>query len=95
MVMGLQDLIDAAQNLSPQEKLDLISALTRSLQYAYFEVKEADFWEPTAIEQHIQLQGVSTVVDIAELRAEFWPEQETSDDLIEYVYRQRAEDRLN
>ena len=95
MNMRLQDLIDAAQRLSPRERLDLISAVSHSLQYTYAEVESTDFWEPKSLEKHMQLQGTSVVTDIAELRADFWPEEETSDDLIEYIYRQRAEDRLN
>ena len=91
MGMRLQDLIVAAQKLLPRERLDLISAVSRSLQCAY---EEADFWKPRSLEQHIRLQGTSVVADIAELRADFWPEEETSDDLIAYIYHQRAEDRL-
>jgi predicted nucleic acid-binding protein len=59
MGMRLQDPMDAAQKLSPRERLDLISAVSRSLQHAYEET-------------------------------DFWPKEETPDDLIAYIYRQRA-----
>ena len=95
MGMRLQDLIDAAQKLSPRERVDLISAVSRSLQHVYAEEESADFWEPKSLEHHIQLQRTSVVADIADLRADFWPEEDTPDDLIAYVYDQRAEDRLN
>ena len=95
MTMRLQDLINAAQELSPRERLDLISAVSRSLQRTYAEEAGTDFWEPQSLEHHIRAQRTSVVADIAELRADFWPEEETSDDLSAYIYRQRAEDRLN
>jgi hypothetical protein len=101
MATSLQDLIDAAEKLSPLEKLDLINALSRSLQHNYAALAEFDsldpvgFWKPQPLEKHLQLQRTPVVGDIAELRADFWPEDESSDDLIEYVYRQREKDRLN
>jgi hypothetical protein len=93
--MRLQTLIAAAQQLSPQERVDLISAVSRSLQLTYRKEEETTFWEPKSLEEQVQLQGVSAVMDIAELRASFWPAGETADDLIDYIYRQRTEERFN
>lgn len=90
----LQELIDAAQKLSPAEKLDLITAVSQSLRLVCAGTEAPDFWEPRTLEYHIQAQGTSVVAEIAELKADFWPEQETADDLINYVYQQRSEDRL-
>ena len=88
----LQALIDAAQELSPLEKLDLIAAVSQSLYRAYQQTQPAaDFWSPKPLEQLIQSQPVT---DIADLRADFWPEDESADDLIDYIYKQREEDRL-
>jgi hypothetical protein len=91
----LQELIEAAQKLSPVEKLDLITAVSQSLRLVYAGTEAPDFWEPKTLEYHIRAQGTSVVAEIAELRADFWPEQETADDLIEYVYQQRKEDGLS
>jgi len=50
MGTSLHDLIDAAQKLSPLEKLDLISAVSRSLQQAYTGVEGGPvFWEPKPV----------------------------------------------
>jgi hypothetical protein len=93
MVANLKDLIDAAQKLSLLEKLDLIRAVSRSLQPSYPEEEISDFWKPLSLEQHLKRQNTPVVTDIAELQAGFWPEDETADDLIAYIYRRRAEDR--
>lgn len=53
---------------------------------------QADFWQPQTVEQRIQAQQTQPVADIADLRADFWPEDESADDIIEYIYQQRRED---
>jgi hypothetical protein len=87
----LQTLIDAAQELSPLEQLELISALSQSLHRNYQQT--ADFWEPKTLEQLIQAQQTQPITNIADL-AGFWPQEESVDDFIEYIYQQRHEDRL-
>jgi hypothetical protein len=86
----LQELIEAAQKLSPREKLALIHTISG----ASLPSEASDFWEPKSLEEHIRLQGTPVVNDIAELQADFWPEEETADDLIAFVHRQRSGDRL-
>ncbi len=90
----LQTIIEAAQALSPLEQLDLISALSRALHRNYLQTLPAeDFWKPKTLEQHLQAQQTRPVADIAGLRADFWPEDESSVDLIAYIYEQRREDQ--
>jgi Arc/MetJ-type ribon-helix-helix transcriptional regulator len=87
----LQNLIDAAQELSPLEQLELISTISQSL---HRNCQQAvDFWEPKTLEQLIQAQQTQPITDIADL-AGSWPEEESVDDFIEYIYQQRREDRL-
>lgn len=38
-------------------------------------------------------QQVKPIRDITELVADFWPEDESADDLVTYIYEQRLEDR--
>lgn len=91
----LQTLIEAVQELSPLEQLSLINAITQSLHRSYQHLQPvADFWQPQTLEQHIQAQQTQPVEDIADLQASFWPEDESADDIIEYIYQQRQEDRL-
>ncbi|MBN2001384.1 hypothetical protein JW935_27815 [candidate division KSB1 bacterium] len=93
MSAKLKTLINAAQKLSPRERIDLISAVSLTLQHTFADQEEAAFWESKTPKEHIQLQNVSAVVDIAELRADFWPQEEKTDDLIAYLSNQRAVDR--
>ena len=95
MTTRLQTLIDAAQQLSLLEQLNLISILSQSLYRNYQQTQPAmDFWEPQALEQVIQAQQTQPITDIASLRGSFWPEDESADDFIEYVYQQRRDDCL-
>ena len=90
----LQTLIEAAQELSPLEQLDLISALSQALHHSYLLTLSAgEFWKPKTLEQHIEAQQTQPVADIAGLRADFWPEDESADDLMAYIYGQRREDQ--
>jgi hypothetical protein len=96
MSTKLQDVIEAARKLSPREQLDLISAVSASLQHAYAQAEgDASFWEPKSLEQHIQAQGTPVIQDITQLKATFWPEDESADDVLKDIYRQRREDRSN
>ena len=95
MTTRLQTLIDAAQQLSLLEQLNLISILSQSLHRNYQQTQPAmDFWEPQTLEQVIQAQQTQPITDIASLRGNFWPEDESADDFIEYVYQQRRDDCL-
>jgi hypothetical protein len=92
--LHLQTLIEAAQELSPLEQLDLIRALSHALQRSYLHTLSGDeFWKPKTLAEHIETQQVHSVADIASLRADFWPEDESADALITYIYDQRNEDR--
>jgi hypothetical protein len=95
MSARLETLIEAAQGLSPSEQLSLISVLSRSLRRNYQQLEATiDFWEPQTLEQLVKAQQTQPVADIADLVADFWPEDELADDVIEYIYQQRQEDRL-
>ncbi len=95
MTTRVQTLIDAVQELSLLEQLDLISTISQSIHRSYQQAQPAaDFWEPKKLEQHVQAQLTRPVTDIADLVADFWPEEESADDFIAYTYQQRREDRL-
>ena len=91
----LQSIIDAAQELSPLEQLQLIEAVSEFLQLKYQITRPTgDFWSPQSVEELVRAQNRQPVTNIADLAADFWPEQESADDIIEYLYQQRQEDRL-
>ena len=95
MTAGLQTLIDVAQQLPPLEQLNLIRILSQSLYRNYQHIQPTeDFWSPQTLEQLIQSQQTAPITDISTLKADFWPADESADDFIEYIYRQRREDSL-
>jgi len=85
--------LGAAQRLSPDEQLALIEALSHSLQQRFRRVvpstvPEADNGTiPPGIERTLP------ATDLGRLVADFWPDEETADDITAFITQQRAEDR--
>ena len=83
MTTKLHALIEAAQELSPLEQVELISAISQLLHQHYQQpFFKADFWKPKTLEQLLQDQQVRPMTTLEELRVDFWPEQESIDDFI-------------
>jgi len=96
MTQELQTLIEKARKMSPSEQFELIAALSESLSHIPYPKSSpvADFEKSLTIEDIIQSQKTKPVTDIANLAADFWPDEESADDIITYIYQQRREDRL-
>ena len=95
MTTNLQALVTSAQKLSFFEQVELIRAVSRFLSQNYRESEPAtEFWQVHTLEEIIQAQPAQPVQDISMLQVDFWPEQETADDFIDYIYQQRQADRL-
>jgi hypothetical protein len=90
----LESIIEAVQELSPIEQLDLISMVSQLLSKDYPHLDSvSDFWKPRTLDEISYAQGTQPVTQLADLRGSFWPDDESADDLIDYVYQQRREDR--
>ena len=48
-----------------------------------------DFWSCRSLEELARGQGVQPVDDLTKLAADFWPDEESADDLIDFVARER------
>ncbi len=95
MSTKLQTAVDTAEKLSPLEQLELLRILSESLHRNFHQtLLTEDFWQPKTLDQLLRAQQTSPVADIDELAVDFWPEEESVDDLVEYIYQQRDEDRL-
>lgn len=86
MTASVDRVLQAAQHLSPAEQLELIQAISQSLLQLYRQT-EADTIPPS-------VKRTAPVVDLTQLAADFWPEDETADDINDYIAQQRREDRL-
>lgn len=70
----LQPVLKTVLNLAPQERLQLIMLLLQSL------------LDSPSIDAIMQAPGKRTV---NEAMADFWPEDEQSDDFLEFIQKQR------
>src|SRR5262245_60693148 len=86
MTASVEDVLQAAQRLSPAEQLELIQAISQSLLHRYRQT-EAD-----TIPQSVK--RTAPIADLAQLAADFWPDDETADDINDYIAQQRREDRM-
>ncbi|MCB0045757.1 MAG: hypothetical protein KDD92_10025 [Caldilineaceae bacterium] len=93
MNANLQTLIHSAEQLTPVEQVELINAISSLLYRRYQqELPTPDFWQPQPIESVVASQQTQPASDISALKADFWPEDESADDFIAFVERQRQED---
>lgn len=86
MTASVERVFQAVQHLSPAEQLELIQAISQSLRRQYQQT-EAD-----AIPQFVKRTAPTT--DLEQLVADFWPEDESADDINAYIAQQRREDRM-
>ena len=90
MKENLQNVVNAAVKLSPGERLELIEAVSRSLQLTWLQLKGLTGEQASAIPSHVR--RTSPVTTLKQLEADFWPDDETADDINAFVARQRQED---
>ncbi|MCB9156348.1 MAG: hypothetical protein H6645_04445 [Caldilineaceae bacterium] len=95
MTVNLQTLIHSAKQLTPAEQVELINAVSNLLyQHYQQELQTADFWQPQSIESIVAGQQTQLASTISGMKADFWPEDESADDFIEFITQQRHEDRM-
>ena len=91
----VQAVVAAAQQLSPTEQLEVIQALTRVLQQRYPDAPARPVVSDEAmIVLPETVRRTPLVTDLRSFAADFWPEDETADDINTYLAQQRAADRL-
>ena len=93
MAQQLQTVLEAARTLSPLEQLELIEELSYSLQQNHtFVLNGADFWAQKSIEEIAEGHPAPVVHNIKSLAVDFWPSDESADDIIAYINERRYED---
>jgi hypothetical protein len=83
---NVQRLFEDVQQLSPSEQLKLIQLLTQSLSQHFQRT------DGSAIPADVTRSA--PVRDLGELVADFWPEDESPDDINSYIAQQRHEDLM-
>lgn len=87
MTANVENLFRVVQTLSPAEQLELIQAISHSLQQQYYQSN------PDAIPQSVK--RTAPVTDLSQLAADFWPQDESAEDINTFIAQQRLEDRVN
>lgn len=81
----VQRVLDEAQQLSPVEQLQLIQALSQALQQRYEQTPTDTI--PALVKRTLP------VTNLDQLGADFWPDDESADDINAFIAEQRAADR--
>ncbi|HEX5081150.1 MAG TPA: hypothetical protein VFY40_03830 [Blastocatellia bacterium] len=87
---NLQNVVNAAVKLSPGERLELIEAVSRSLQLTWLQLEGLNGEQALTIPNYVR--RTSPVTSLKRLEVDFWPDDETADDINDFIRRQRQED---
>jgi hypothetical protein len=86
MTTSVERVFQSVQNLSPTEQLELIQVISQSLRQHYQQISSDTIPE--------NVKRTAPVTDLEQLAADFWPEDESADDINSYIAHQRRDDRL-
>ncbi|MFN8474321.1 MAG: hypothetical protein U0822_19155 [Anaerolineae bacterium] len=90
----VQSIVEASRDLTPLEKLELIQEISRNLHEVYaVEAASTEFWTSHSLADIGRAQLAPVVTDIHSLVADFWPSQESADEINEFIARTRLTDR--
>ena len=90
MTTRVRAVINVAQQLSPVEQLELIQSLSHSLQEQWPRTSGASS-DGDAIPDEVT--RTHPIADLSELAADFWPDDESADDITAFIREQRLMDR--
>ncbi len=95
MASDVEDILAAVRSLPPQEQREILRRLAESLAATSSPIDQAanDFWSMRSVDELAQEQRVAPVTDIRTLALPDWPDDESADDIIAYIYGQRHADR--
>ncbi len=95
MTTALQNIITATRALSARDKLELLQVISHDLQQTFdFAEATAQFLGRQSITDLVHTDSGVVVTDVQSLKVDFWPENETADDINAFVAAQRKADRL-
>lgn len=95
MTTDVDDILEAVHALPPDKQREVFESLARSLGNADPSLAEASaaFRSGRSIEELVQEQGVKPITNLDDLVMADWPEDETADDIINFIRSQREADR--
>lgn len=87
----LDDLIDASKELSAGDRRKLIGAVTASLDES--QAHAVATTTAVSLDDLVGLRRTPSVGDLDTFIADFWPEDEDADAVIDFIYQQRQTER--
>jgi hypothetical protein len=87
MTPQLEAAIAAIQPLSAIERQQLLEILLQS--HPNLETLNDQFWQGTTIEELLTAQTPTTVQNLKDLAADFWPEEDSIEDFLTFLQQQR------
>lgn len=95
MASDVEDILAAVHRLPPQEQQVVLRRLAESLVPDEKAIARANenFWKSRSIDEVIREQHIAPIYDLHTLAFSEWPEDESVDAFLEYVYGQRRADR--
>jgi len=88
----MQEILEDALQLSPIDQLELIRGLSESLQS---QLEEAIGQSSVDDKIPASVKRTKPATNLADYVADFWPDDESVDDLSAFIKQQRATDKLN
>lgn len=87
----------AARKLSVDEQRELLRVLSTDLQNerheADYEADATTFWTSPSLDELAAEQKPPTASNLDDYRADFWPDDETADDINAFIARRHQHDR--
>ena len=94
MPLEIKPLINTVKGLPYPYQLEILKEIAQSMSKNWKQIEGMDdFWHPKSVEQLLETNPVEKVSDIDDLSGDFWPDDESADEFIEYTYSQRRVDR--
>jgi hypothetical protein len=87
MTPQLEAAIAAIQPLSNIERQQLLQILIQS--HPNLETLNEQFWQGMTIEELLGTQTPTTMSDLKDLAADFWPEEDSIEDFLAFLQQQR------
>ena len=86
----LKSIIGSIEQLPVSEQLEIMQMMSQSLflNYQHTLLKER-FKKRPAVKKLVKDQQIKPISNLTDLKVDFWPEKESVDDFIEYIYLQR------
>jgi hypothetical protein len=93
MTPQLESAIAAIQSLSPTERQQLLQILIQSDLSSNYQTDlktlSTQFWQGTTLNQLLTTQTPTTVYNLREFAADFWPEEDSIEDFLTFLRQQR------